>query len=218
MNPAAPAFATGTRVAGAVLLVGYLSGLVPGAIVSLVGAIALMTFGRALLLDRTGTAVAAVALAVAAGGLGVAALRWGTLSLREMVGAQSVLGPTILVGPELPAVASIVALAAALVAVAAWGIEPSGTDRSSRTWAQIEGVLVVAAIAIAFAAPGSGGGLAELFGSPEEPAVTAAVVVVGAGLVAVAPRLLGSRKVRWVALVASAVAVVVAASLVAGSL
>ena len=50
MNPAAPAFATGTRVAGVVLIVGYLSGLVPGQIVSLVGGLALITFGRMLLL------------------------------------------------------------------------------------------------------------------------------------------------------------------------
>lgn len=216
MNPAAPAFATGTRVAGAVLILGYISGIVPGAIVSVVGAFALMTFGRALLLDRTATAVSAVALAVAAGAFGIAGLRWGTLSLPELVGAQSVLGSTILVGPTLPATASVLALVATLIAATAWATEPRGGQRIERVWGHIEAILVVLAAAVVFAAPGSGGGLGELLGSPEV-GVTAGVVVVGTASVFFGPRLFASRKVRWIALVAAAVAVVGAASLVAGS-
>jgi len=218
LNPAVPAFATGTRVAGAVLIVGYVSGLVPGAVVSVVGAIALMTFGRTLLLDRKATAVSGVALAIAAGALGVAALRWGTLSLRELVGAQSVLGPTILVGPQVPAAASILALSAALAAAAAWATEPSGADRASRVWAVIENLLVVAAVALVFAAPGAGGGVAELFGHPEELAVTLGVVSAGGMVVVLARSLFRSRKVQWAVLVVAATAVVASATLVAGSL
>lgn len=218
MNPAAPAFATGMRVAGAVLLVGYLSGIVPGAIVSIVGAIALMTFGRALLLDRTATAVSGVALAVAAGALGIAGLRWGTLSLSDLVGAQSVLGPTILVGPSLPAVASGVSFAAVLVATAAWATEPQGTDRVARIWGRIEAILVVLAATVVFAAPGAGGGIGELVGSPDQLGVTAAAAAVGTAIVFFAPRLFTSRKIRWLVLVAAAVAVGASAALVAGSI
>lgn len=218
MNPFVPLFATGTRVAGAVLMIGYLSGLVPGAIVSLVGGLALITFGRALLIDRTGTAVSGAALAITAGSLGVAALRWGTLSLESVVGAQSVLGPTILVGPEAPAVASGVALGAALVASATWAAEPAGIDRPSRLWSRFEGVLAVLAAALVFAAPGTGGGIGELFSSPTEIGVTVAVAAIGSAAVVFAPRVLGSIKARWMFLAASAVAVAASASVVAGSL
>lgn len=217
MNPAGPAFATATRVAGAVLVVGYVSGLVPGAVVSVVGAFALMTFGRALSLDRSDTAVSGVALATAAGALGIAGLRWGTLSLSELIGAQSVLGPTILVGPEGPAIASVVALIAALVAAAAWATEPIGADRIARVWGRVEGVLIVISAAIVFAAPGAGGGIGELFSSPDEVAVTVAVVLAGSAIVFFGPRLFRSRKVRWGALIGAAAGVVGAASLVAGS-
>ena len=216
MNPAAPAFATGTRVAGAVLILGYISGIVPGAIVSVVGAFALMTLGRALLLDRTATAVSAVALAITAGAFGIAGLRWGTLSLPELIGVQSVLGSTILVGPELSAIASVLALGATLIAATAWATEPQGRGRVERLWGHIEAILVVIAAAVVFAAPGAGGSLGQLLGSPEI-GVTAAVVAVGTASVFFGPKIFASRKVRWVALIAAAVAVVTAASLVAGS-
>lgn len=218
MNPAAPAFATGMRIAGAVLIVGYVSGIVPGAIVSVVGAIALMTFGRALLLDRSATAVSGVALAVAAGALGIAGLRWGTLSLSDLVGAQSVLGPTILVGPNLPAIASGVSFAAALIAAAAWATEPQGSDRTTRVWGRIEAILVVLAATVVFAAPGAGGGIGELLGSPDQLGVTAGAAAVGAAVVFFAPRLFVSRKIRWIALLVAALAVGASAALVAGSI
>ena len=199
-------------------MVGYLSGLVPGAVVSLVGGLALMTFGRALLLDRAATAVSGAALAVAAGALGIAALRWGTLSLEGLVGAQSVLGPTILVGPQLPAIASGVALGAALVATAAWATEPRGIDRRSRVWSRIEGILAVLSATLVFAAPGSGGSLDDLFGEPQEVAVTLACIAAGVVVVLMGPRLLRSGQVRWAVLGVSAVAVIASAGLVAGSI
>lgn len=218
MNPAAPVFATGTRVAGAVLIAGYLSGLVPGQVVSLVGGLALITFGRMLMLDRHETAVVGAALAVVAGSLGISALRWGTLSLEGLVGAQSVLGPTILVGPEAPAVSSGVALGAALVATAAWSTQPAGTDRTSRLWGRLEAFLAVLAATWVFAAPGSGGGFGALFGDPAELVAPAGAIAAGAVAIIVAPRLLGSRRVRWVLLGACGVAVAAAAAVVAGSL
>ena len=218
MNSAAPVFATGTRVAGAVLIVGYLSGLVPGQVVSLVGGLALITFGRMLLLDRSETAVAGAALAVVAGSLGISALRWGTLSLDGLVGAQSVLGPTILVGPQAPATSSAVALAAAIVATAAWSTQPAGVDRTSRVWGRAEAILAVLAATLVFAAPGSGGGIGALLEDPAELALPAGAIAAGAAAVVLAPRFLGSRRARWVVLGACGVAVAGAAAVVAGSL
>jgi hypothetical protein len=218
LNPAAPAFATGTRVAGVVLIVGYLSGLVPGQIVSLVGGLALITFGRMLLLERKDTAVAGAALAVAAGSFGIPALRWGTLSLESLVGAQSVIGPTILVGPETSAIAAGVALGAALVAIAAWSTQPVGVDKTARAWGRVEGVVAVLAATLVFAAPGAGGSMTELFGDPVELAPTAATIAAGAVIVLLAPKVLRSRKAHWIVLALCGVAVGAAAALVAGAL
>ena len=218
MNPVAPTFATGIRVAGAVLVAGYVSGLVPGAVVSLVGGLALMTFGRALLLDRQGTAVLGAALAIVAGALGVSALRWGTLSLSELVGVQSVLGPSVAVGPTQAAVSSAVALGATLVALAAWSIEPTVDSRAQRVWSRTEGILGVLAAVMVFAAPGIGGGMGKLFGDPVEVAVTAGAIAVGVAAVVLAPRLIGSRRIRWILLAASAAAALSSAGLVASSL
>ena len=200
------------------MIVGYLSGLVPGQIVSLVGGLALITFGRMLLLDRKDTAVAGAALAIAAGSLGIPALRWGTLSIEGLVGAQSVLGPTILVGSEGAALSSGVALGAAIVAIAAWSTQPVGVDRSARVWGRIEGVVAVLAIALVFAAPGSGGNLSAMFGEPVELAATAATIGAGIAVVLAATRVLRSRRVRWIVLGVCAVAVAGAATIVAGTL
>ncbi len=218
MSGAAPRVATGIRVAGAVLVAGYVSGLVPGAVVSLVGGLALITFGRALLLDRHGTAVSGAALAIAAGALGVPALRWGTLSLSELVGVQSVLGPSVAVGPTQAAVSSAIALGATFVALAAWSIEPAADSRAARAWSLAEGVLGVLAAVVVFAAPGVGGRLSDWIGTPMEAAVTAGVTGAGIAAVAFAPRLFASRRVRWVLIGASAVAALSAAGVVASSL
>ena len=218
MNPAAPAFATGTRVAGVVLIVGYLSGLVPGQIMSLVGGLALITFGRMLLLDRRDTAVAGAALAIAAGSFGIPALRWGTLSLEGLVGAQSVLGPTVLVGPEAVAIAASVSFGAAIVALAAWSTRPEGLDRPARLWARVEGVVAVLAAALVFAAPGAGGSFGALFSDPIEVLVPAGSIALGILAVLVAPRVLRSQRARWTVLAACAVLLAAAATIVAGQL
>ena len=217
MNPTAPIFATGTRVAGAVLVLGYVSGLVPGAVVSLAGGLALMTFGRALLLDRRGTSVAGAALAIAAGALGVAGLRWGTLSLEELVGAQSVLGPTILVEPEEIAIAAGAALVAALVAVAVWSTEPVATEKTSIVWSRVEAILAVAAAVLVFAAPATGGGLGELVSEPVELAPAAGALMGGVAAVFLAPRLFRSPRVRWVLLALSGAAVIASAAVMASN-
>lgn len=177
-----------------------------------------MTFGRALLLDRRGTSVAGAALAIAAGALGVAALRWGTLSLEELVGAQSVLGPTIFVGPETMAAAACVALVSALIAVGVWSTEPETTEKQARAWSRVEAFLAIASAVVVFAAPASGGGLTHLFSDPIDLLPAAGALAAGVLVVLAAPRLFRSSRVRWVVLAMSGAAVVASAAVMAASI
>lgn len=96
--------------AGAVLLLLTSSGhvLVVGVLLGVVA------------LDATAGLVSVVA------GLG-AALRWGTGSLRVAAGAQAVLGPAVVVGPELAAAgAGAGGIALVLAAPAGWAAVPFG--------------------------------------------------------------------------------------------
>ncbi|MDQ3940307.1 MAG: hypothetical protein M3238_03035, partial [Actinomycetota bacterium] len=164
MNRTAPIFSVGTRTAGAVIVAGYLTGLVPGPIVAVVGGLALITFGRVVFVDRISSAVAAAALAVIAGALGIGALRWGTLELAGLVGAQSVLGPTVLVGPTAAAVAAGVALVAALGALGVWLTAMPPESRAEWVWSGLEAVLVAVTIMMVFAVPATGGATGILSG------------------------------------------------------
>lgn len=130
-----------------VVALGYLLGLVPGPVVAVVGGIAVTTFGRNLLIEKSGAVVAGAALAVLGGALGIAALRWGALELGDIRGVQSVLGPTVLVGPTQAAVASIVATAGAVLALAVWCSRPWPATRLQGLWWGLE--LGVGAFAIA---------------------------------------------------------------------
>lgn len=140
------AFASGTRAAGIVIALGYLLGFLSGQIVAVVGGLALITYGRSLLLTRVSTGISGAAVAVIAGALGVGALRWETLELAELRGVQAVLGPTLLVGPAQTAAAAAVAAVAALVALAVWLSAPWPTTRTGFVWSGLE--VVVAALAI----------------------------------------------------------------------
>jgi hypothetical protein len=72
------------------------------------------------MVDRSTGIVAGSALSIAAGAIGVGALRWGSLDLADLRGVQSVLGPTLLVGPDRSALASAMAAGAAVIALAVW--------------------------------------------------------------------------------------------------
>ena len=135
------AVASGSRAAGTVFALGYLLGLVPGPVVAVVGGLALITFGRSLLLDRRDGRVAAAAFAVATVTFGVGALRWDTLELAELRGVQAVLGPTVLVGPQRVAVAAGLAAGASLVALAVWSSLGPRLDRGDRAWLSVEAVV-----------------------------------------------------------------------------
>ncbi|HEX2125347.1 MAG TPA: hypothetical protein VHF45_02155 [Thermoleophilaceae bacterium] len=124
MSPAAAGslrgWGAGTRVAGAVFTLGYLLGIVRGPLIAVAGGLALVTLGRCAAARGSDDLVFGGALAVLAGALQVGGLRWATPDLAELRGAQAVLGPTLLVGPEATAAACWVATAAATAALAAW--------------------------------------------------------------------------------------------------
>ena len=210
------AFSSGTRVAGAVIALGYLLGLVPGPVVAVIGGMALITYGRNLQLDRQAALVSGAALAVLGGALGIAALRWGALELGAIRGVQSVLGPTILVGPPQAAVAAGIAVAGSTTALAVWSAAPWPRGRLQTAWWGLE--LVVGAFAIttvfldpAASALGAGGVGAALL----QIARWAGVILV-VGLVAgAAAWLLHRISAVWraVTVVIAAVAVMIAAAL-----
>lgn len=225
MNRAAPVFSVGTRAAGAVVVAGYLTGLTPGPVVAVVGGLALITFGRVILLDRLTGAASAAALAVIAGALGIAALRWGTLEIEGLVGAQTVLGPTVVVAPEAAAIASSVALGAGVIALGVWLAAPVPSSRGAWAWSVLEGGLVALTVMIVFAVPAAGGGtgLGGAFGAlGRDPgvwalwvgAVIAAIAVAAAGSLALRSR----AKLRWGVLGLSAAGVVAAAGTIASVL
>lgn len=110
----------GARAAGAVLVLGYLFGIVGGPLPIVVGGLALATLGRCAAADGSDDLVLGGALAVIGGALQVGGIRWETLDLAQLRGAQAVLGPTVLVEPAGAATACWIAALAATAALAAW--------------------------------------------------------------------------------------------------
>ena len=192
LAPSLIAFSSGARVAGAVIIVGYLSGAVAGPVVAVVGGLALITFGRGLLLGRGEGAGAGLALAVMAAALGVGALRWGTVGLSDIRGVQAVLGPTLIVGPERVAGAAILAGSSALVAAAVWVGTAEWRDKSQLAWWLAEVVLAAFSIATVFWGPaltgGSEIGMEVLESTGALLAATIAIVGLSFGLSRLGPR------------------------------
>lgn len=110
----------GARAAGSVLALGYLVGLVGGPLPAVLGALALLTLGRCAASSRPDDLVLGGALAAIGGALLVGALRWETVDLAGLRGAQAVLGPTVLVDPLSAAAACWLAALAGTAALAAW--------------------------------------------------------------------------------------------------
>ncbi len=203
------------------IALGYLLGITPGPLVSVVGGLALVTFGRALVLDELPALRSSAALAVIAGSLGVGALRWGTLELTELRGVQSVLGPTLLVGPPVVALACALAAAGALIALSSWVVDPLPSGRGPLAWASVEGVAAALAVVTVFFDParsaltGSGFGTAMVEIGRWAVAVAAAAAIVG-GLAYWQQRL--AARWRLVVLGGSGALVIAGAVLVAGAL
>jgi hypothetical protein len=217
----------GARAAGIVIALGYLLGFVRGPIVAVVGGLALVTLGRCASSSPPDDMVLGGSLAVLAGALGVGALRWGALDLGDLRGAQSVLGPTLLVGPGGAAAACWFAAAAGVTALATWlatarhadAAVAGGSGRIIRTVWIAEAVVGGFAIVSVFWGPSiardsltGGDALLALLGW------VAAVSVVTAAA-AGAALLLGPRSIRWRwgGLAVSAAAAVAAVVVVAGT-
>lgn len=158
MNASAPVFSAAARAAGSILAAVYIVGAAPGPVVAVVGALALVTFGRILLAPKVEAALDAAALALLSAALLAGALRWGTLDLGEIRGAQTVLGPTVLLGPQEVAIAICVAAAAGVVALAEWEAYPSGGDGVDRAWWVVETLLGALALVSVFWGPEVAGG------------------------------------------------------------
>jgi hypothetical protein len=215
-------FSVGARVAGGVITAGYLVGLLPGPVVAVVGGLALITFGRALLVGRLEGGQVGAALAIAAGALGVGALRWGTLDLGELRAIQSVLGPTVLVGPDAAAAATTIAMIGAALAVAVWLLVPQPPRRlRPSVGVSLEAGLAALAIVTVFVDPVerpldlSESGEAAIVVATWVGATALATLVVL--VLALALSRLGAMW-RWGALAVSGLAVVVGAALVASVL
>ena len=129
-----PAASLAARVAGAVTALGYLLGIVDGPVVGVVGGLALVSLGRALVAEPGTELLGPASFALLAGSSGVVALRWGTLSVADIRGVQGVLGPTVIVGPDAVAIASGAALAAGVIALGVWLGEPRPGLALGRWW------------------------------------------------------------------------------------
>lgn len=213
---AASAFSVATRAGGAVICLGYLLGLVQGPVVSVVGGLALITFGRNLLLDHRSAAVSGAALAVIAAALGIAALRWGALDLGELRGVQSVLGPTVLVGPTEASLATSIAGTAALVAVTVWMSRPWPDSKLLFGWWGAEAAIASLALLTLFFEPAAlfagGGEGAAVLGWIGGTATIAALAAAGGWLLRKLPQIVPAALMGAAgAAVAAAAAVLVTA-------
>ena len=216
------AFSAGARVGGAVLALGYLTGLVNGPLVAVVGGLALITFGRSLRMDRASQTLAAAGLAVIAGCLGIAALRWGTLELAELRSVQAVLGPTIVVGPQPAATAAIIATVSGSLALGLWVAALPTRGFVEWTLTTLETLVVALGLVTAFWGPKVLLGYdalpsSEVLGSLVSWAVAVAIVTVagvgGGHLARALPR-----AVRTGLMVAALVGLAVAAGLIGSTL
>lgn len=193
------------RVAGAIGALGYLTGLVDGPVIGALAGLALVTFGRGLVAPRGAELLGPAGFGVLAGAAGSAALRWETLDLPEIQGAQGVLGPTIAVEPLQVAVLSGIALAACAVALGIWAGVPDGHGALERWW----WVELVAGSLLA----------ASLFSGPPPTDVVQAALWLGATAAVAAAALVVGRasaryglRARFLVLGVCALAVVVAAA------
>lgn len=197
------------RVTGTVVAGSYLLGLTDGPLMMVVGGLALVTFGRGLVVDRAHEALAGAALAVMAGALGVVALRWGSFGLAEIRGAQGVLGPTLTVGPDGVALAATAAAGAAVIGQGVWRAEApeGGTERL----VILETAVAALALVTAFWGPTPRGG--GIWGWATWAGLMVAATALAWGTGAVIKR--GPRALGWGAVAAGAAATIASAFVIA---
>jgi hypothetical protein len=137
-----------------VIALGYILGLGAGPLVAVVGGLALITLGRAVIVERAEEALAGAALAVIALALSTGAVRWGTTGLTDVRGAQAVLGPTVLLEPTQSAAACWVAAGAGVIALGVWTLAgPRARGRPALAWAAIEVLIAALALTSVFWGP-----------------------------------------------------------------
>ncbi len=152
-DPGLVAFATALRVAGFVIAAGFLSGVVPGTIVVAALALGLLTVGRGAAPEAVHQTLGAAAIGVVLLAVTVGALRWGSVSLDAMRGAQAVLGPTLLIEPQEAAVGGSLAAGGGVLALSLWLSALRPRDVLGFVLASLEGALVALALATAFWGP-----------------------------------------------------------------
>ena len=208
------ALGAGLRVAGAVFALGYLLGFLDGPVVALVAGIGLMVLGRVLPQSGSPVLVSALALSVFAGALGVAALRWNTLQIGTLRGAQAVLGPTLLVEPVPLATAAWLAAVGAAIALAVWSALPPPRGRTASIFVLAEASVGALAIATVSWGPSLSGGLdaTGLLGWILVTSVVLIPTIAVLGLRLFQPTFL-SGKVLWALTALAGLAVIVAAGL-----
>lgn len=196
-------------MAGAIGAIGYLTGLVDGPVVGALAGLSLVALGRSLVVDRGYELLGPICFGILAGAAGSVALRWGTLDLPEIQGAQGVLGPTIVVEPVAVAVANGAALVAATVVMGLWLMERTERPSAVPRWWLVEGAAGALLIATLFVGPAPSDVIHAGIWLGATGLIAAAAVVVG--------RLATSTRVRWIG-VAVCGAVVTASAAITGSL
>lgn len=196
--------AVGLAAAGATVALGYLLGLVQGPLVAVAGGIALMTVGRGLGRASRETAMLCAAFLVLAGGWNVVAMRWSSLMVDDLRGAQGVLGPTLLVGPAEIVVGLATAAGGCLVALAVWAASPPIGGRA--VWVRgIESVPAALATVTVFWGPAIAGA------PPETLAAWGGGVALLALIATAGARFVRNDRARTAALAVAASAVLVGA-------
>ena len=203
-------------MAGVVIALGYLVGLVPGPLVAAIGGVGVITFGRLIVVDKRWAAIGAFAFGIITLAALAGALRWGTSSLDAIRGAQAVLGPTLTVEPQDAAIGAGLAAGAGTLGLALWLGTQTYTGVWRFAWNCAEAVVVALLLATSFWGPavavsadGGAGEVARDVGGWALVVLAAAVPAVGLSLL--------SRRVRivwaWV-VVGVAVAAAVAGAII----
>lgn len=199
-----------------ILAASYLTGLVPGTLVVVAGAIALVSAGKVLEEDAPTSVVNAAGFAILVTALGAAALRWGTMDLADWRGIQAVIGPPLLVAPSSVALGCGLAAGGGVLGMALWLRAPAG-GRTVLVLRVAEALVGALALTTAFWGPGI---------TPGETATAVAAeagrwtgITVGVALVALLTGMLVRRwslRIQSVLLGLAGVAVAVGVALVAG--
>ena len=196
------------RVAGAIGALGYLTGLVESPVIGALAGLSLVALGRSLVVARGSELFGPVCFGILAGAAGSVVLRWGSLDLPEIQGAQGVLGPTVLVEPVAVAVANGSALIASTAVLGLWLMARPERPEALPRWWGIESAAGALLIATLFVGPApSGAGQAAIW-------LGAAGLIAGVGLLI--GRVATSFRVRWI-VVGVCGAVVTASAAITGA-